>query len=193
MHGFFRYSMRLEQAAGSSSSVLQAADYASCCQTPWSLTPVCAIPIHCPHSAVQCLRVSVLEKVQPAVFAAAGVPGANLLYGEVLGIKDTTKAELAANDVIERLLQLFKDQVGRSSRHSTAGHSIAVHSRVQRAQRPPVQDSTYSMQAWQQQQPLLLAGVAVPAVANAAMHRSQMLACFLAGRAGRQCGSQTHA
>eukprot|EP00882_Tetradesmus_deserticola_P015861 GHRQ01016914.1.p2 GENE.GHRQ01016914.1~~GHRQ01016914.1.p2 ORF type:complete len:148 (+),score=42.56 GHRQ01016914.1:756-1199(+) len=67
-------------------------------------------------NAVQrrCLRVSVQDKVGAAVFVPPpGFPGVHLLYAEVQGLNDRVKAELNANDVIERLLQMFKGQVRR--------------------------------------------------------------------------------
>eukprot|EP00878_Enallax_costatus_P019245 GHUV01020299.1.p1 GENE.GHUV01020299.1~~GHUV01020299.1.p1 ORF type:complete len:671 (+),score=177.44 GHUV01020299.1:714-2726(+) len=60
----------------------------------------------------QCLRVSVQDKVSVAAFVPSpGFPGASLLYAEVLGLNDRVKAELSANDIIERLLQMFKGQI----------------------------------------------------------------------------------
>jgi hypothetical protein len=54
----------------------------------------------------------VQDKVNAGVFVPPpGFPGAHLLYAEVQGLNDRVKAELNANDVIERLLQIFKGQV----------------------------------------------------------------------------------
>lgn len=58
--------------------------------------------------------MSVQDKVAAAAFVPGpGFPGANLLYAEVLGLNDRVKAELSANDIIERLLQMFKGQVSK--------------------------------------------------------------------------------
>lgn len=64
-------------------------------------------------NAPQCLRLSVQDTAPVAAFVPSpNFPGASLLYAEVLGLNDRIKAELSANDIIERLLQMFKGQVG---------------------------------------------------------------------------------
>jgi hypothetical protein len=56
--------------------------------------------------------VSVQDRVAAGVFVPPpGFPAAALLYAEVQGLNDRVRAELVANDVIERLLQVFKGQV----------------------------------------------------------------------------------
>jgi hypothetical protein len=63
----------------------------------------------------------VQDKVNAGVFVPPPCfPGAHLLYAEVQGLNDRVKAELNANDVIERLLQIFKGQVRGILKRCTA-------------------------------------------------------------------------